>query len=74
MTLTQNYRFVQIYSNTENGSDISEIWHSQEIEHASYEYNTSHSLEYLHDYWLRMIIGCKIQLTLRTWLLALTLR
>ena len=66
MTLTQNYRFVQINSNTENGYDISEIWHSQEIEHANYEYNTRHSLERLRDYWLRMIISCKIRLKLTT--------
>ena len=25
-----------------------------------------------HDYWLKMIIGCKIQLTFRTILIALT--
>ena len=34
--------------------------------HANYEYNTCHGLERLRDYWLRMILGCKIQLAFRT--------
>ena len=33
------------------------IWHSQQTEHANYEYNTRHCLERSCDYWLRMIIG-----------------
>ena len=33
------------------------IWHSQQTEHANYEYNTRHCLERSSDYWLRMIIG-----------------
>ena len=56
-------------SNTEICSDFYEIWHSQQMEHANYEYNTRHGLERLRDYWLRMIIGCKIWLTLRTYFL-----
>ena len=36
------------------------------MKHASYEYNTRHGLERLRDYWLRMILGCKIQLAFRT--------
>ena len=36
------------------------------MEHANYEYNTQHGLERSRDYWLRMIIGCKIRLTFRT--------
>ena len=57
--------------NTEICSDFYEIWHSQQ-EHANYEYNTRHALECSRDYWLRMIIGCRIRLTFRTWLIALT--
>ena len=76
-------------TNTEVCSDFYKIWHSQEIKHAYYDYNTSQCLERLHDYrlrtWnyntsyyssyyssmLRMIIGCKIRLSVRTWLIAL---
>ena len=45
-----------------------------QMEHANYEYDTGHGLERLRDYWFRMIIGCKIRLTFRTWLNALTPR
>ena len=47
-------------------SNFYEIWLSQKMEHAYYEYNTQHGLERSRDYWLRMIIGCKIRLTFRT--------
>ena len=60
--------------NTEICYDFYEIWHYQQIEYANYEYNTRQCLERSRDYWLRMIIGCKIRLTVRTWLIALTPR
>ena len=50
------------------------ILHSQQMKHANYEYNTFHGLERSRDYWLRMIIGCKMRLTSRTWLIVLTPR
>ena len=36
---------------------FNKIWHSQQIEHANYEYNTRQCLERLRDYWLRIIVG-----------------
>ena len=60
--------------NTEICSNFYKIWHSQQIEHANYEYNTGQCLERSRNYWLRMIIGCKIRLRVRTWLIALTSR
>ena len=63
MILIQSLRFGQ---NTEICSDFYEIWHSQQMEHANYEYNSRHGLERLRDYWLRMIIGCKIRLAFRS--------
>ena len=42
---------------TEIFSNFYEIWHSQQIEHANYEYNTRQCLERSRDYWLRMIVG-----------------
>ena len=39
------------------------------MEHANYEYReyiTRYGLERLRDYWLKMIIVCKIRLTFRT--------
>ena len=74
MILTQSYRFGQFCSNTEICSDFYEIWHSQQMEHANYEYNIRHVLERLRDYWLRMIVGCKIRLAFRTYLIFLTLK
>ena len=59
---------------TEIGSDFYEMWHSQQMEHANYEYTTRICLERWRDYWLRMIIGCKIRLSFWTWLIALTPR
>ena len=50
-------------------SNFYEIWLSQQMEQANYEYNTRHCLERSRDCWLRMIIGCKIRLTVRTWLM-----
>ena len=52
--------------------DFYEIWHSEQIEHAHYEYNTRQCLERLRDYWLRMIIDIKIRLSVRTWFITLT--
>ena len=43
--------------NTEICSNFYEICHSQQIEHANYEYNNRQCLERWRDYWLRMIIG-----------------
>ena len=74
MILTQSYRFGQIMSTTEICSNFYEILHSQQIEHADYEYNTRHGLERSNDYWLGMIIGCKIRLIFWTRLIALTPR
>ena len=50
MILSQNYRFWQIGPNTEICSDFYEIWHSQQIEHANYEYNTHQCLKRSRDY------------------------
>ena len=47
-------------------SNFHEIWHLEQEEHANYEYDTRHGLDLSRDYWLRMIIGCKIRLTFRT--------
>ena len=57
MTLIQNYKFAKFGPNTEISSNFYEIWHSQQIEHANYEYNTLQCLERLRDYCLKMIIG-----------------
>ena len=60
MTLNQNYKFAKVGPKTEIFSNFYEIWQLQQIEHANYEYNTCQYLERSHDYWLRMIIVCKI--------------
>ena len=57
MTLTQNYQFAKFDPKTEIFLNFYEIWHSQQIEHANYEYHTFQYLERSCDYWLRMIIG-----------------
>ena len=57
MTVTQNYKFAKFGPKTEMCFNFYEIWHSQPIEHANYQYNTCQFLERSHDYWLRMIIG-----------------
>ena len=57
MTLTQNYKFAKFGPKTEILSNFYNIWHSQQIEHANYEYNTRQCLERSRDYWLRMILG-----------------
>ena len=36
MLLTQNYRFGEIGPNTEICSNLHEIWHSQQMEHANW--------------------------------------
>ena len=38
--LDQNYKFAIFGPKTEVFSNFYEIWHSQQIEHANYEYNT----------------------------------
>ena len=43
--------------NTEICPDFYEIWHSQQMEHAYYEYNTRQCLKHSHGYRLRMIVG-----------------
>ena len=60
MTSTQNYKFAKFDFKTEIFSNFYEIWKSQQIKHASYEYNTCQYLERSRSYWLRMIIGYKI--------------
>ena len=57
MTVTQNYKFTKFGPKTDILSNFYEIWHSQQIEHAYYEYNTHQYLERSHDYRLRRIIG-----------------
>ena len=42
MSLTQNYKFAKFGVKTEIFTKFYEIWHSQQIKHANYEYNTSH--------------------------------
>ena len=42
---------------TEIFSNFYEIWHSQQIYYANYEYNTRQHLQRSRDYWFRMIIG-----------------
>ena len=74
MILTQNYRFAKFGPTIEMFSNLYDICHSQQIEHANYEYNTSQCLERSREYWLRMIIGCKFWLTVKTLLIALTPR
>ena len=49
MNFTQNYKFSKFDLETEIFSDFYEIWHSQQIEHANYEYNTRHCLERSRD-------------------------
>ena len=66
MIVTQNYRLGKFGPNTEICYDFNEIWHSQQIEHANYKYNTRQCLTCSCDYSLRMIIGCKIRPTVRT--------
>ena len=56
MTLTNN-KFAKFGPETEIFSNFYEIWHSQQIERANYEYNTRHCLDRSRDYWLRIIIG-----------------
>ena len=57
--------------NTEICSDFYEIWHSQQIKHTYYEYNTCHCLERSHDYRLRMIVGSKHGTITRTIIVAI---
>ena len=57
MTLTQIYKFAKFGPKTEIFSNFYEIWHSQQVKHVNYEYNTRQCLERSCNYWLRMIIG-----------------
>ena len=50
-------KFAKFGPETEICSNFYEIWHSQQIKYANYEYNTRQCLEGSHDYCLRMIIG-----------------
>ena len=68
MTLIQN---CWPCPNTEVCSDLYEIWHSQQIEHAYYEYNTRQCLERLHDYKHRMITGSVHSTIIRTIIVAI---
>ena len=45
MTLTQNYKFAKFGPKTKIFSNFYEIWLSQQIEHANYEYNTRQCLK-----------------------------
>ena len=74
MTLTQNYKLAKFGTKTEIFSNFYEIWHSQQIEHANGEYNTRPCLEHSRDYKLRMIMFCKIWLTVRTLIIILIVR
>ena len=47
MILTQNYRLGKFSPNTEICYDFNEIWHSQQIEHGNYKYNTRQCLNVL---------------------------
>ena len=57
MNLDQNYEFAKFSPKTEMWSNFYEIWHSQQIENANYQYNIRQCLECSRDYWLRTIIG-----------------
>ena len=72
MVLRQDYRFVEFVPNTEICSNFYEIWHSQQIEHAYYEYNTSQCLERSRDYRLRMIVASKHGTIIQTILVPIT--
>ena len=45
MTLTQNYKFAKFGPKTQIFSNLYKISHSQQIEHATYEYNFRQCLE-----------------------------
>ena len=45
MTLAQNYKFAKFGLETEICSNFYEMWLSEQIKHASYEYNTRQCLE-----------------------------
>ena len=52
---------IKFCPSTEICSNYFESLHSQQLEHANYEYNIRrHGLEGSRDHWLRMSIGCKI--------------
>ena len=65
MILAQVIDWDKFCPNTEIGSDFYEIWHSQQKWNMLIM-NTRDGLERMRDYWLRMIIGCKIRLAFRT--------
>ena len=53
----QNYKFAKFGRKTEIFFNFYEIWHSQQIDNANYEYDTLQYLEHSRSYWLRMIVG-----------------
>ena len=55
----------QIWSQNCTVPDFYEIWQSQQIEHSNYEYINRNYSSYYSSI-LRMIIGYKIRLTVRT--------
>ena len=66
-TLTQNYKYAKFGLETKICCNFYELWHSQQIEHANYEYNTRQCLKGSRDYWLRMIIGSELlQVVIKT--------
>ena len=56
----RNYKFAKFDPKTEIFFNFYEIWHSQQIEHGNYEYNTRKCLEHSCDHWLRMIVGSEL--------------
>ena len=64
--LTQIIDSSKFGPNNEICSDFYEIWHSQQIEHAYYEYNTSQCLDRSHYYRFRKIIGSEYGTIIRT--------
>ena len=61
----------KVCPSTEICSDFYELLHSQQLEHANYEYNTRDGLERSCDYCLRTVLDCKIQFSFGTGLIAL---
>ena len=57
MTLIQNYKFVKFCPETEICSYFYEIWDSQQMEYANYEYYNRQYLQRSLNYCLKRIIG-----------------
>ena len=47
----------KIWSQNCNVPNFYEIWRSEQIEHANYEYNTRQCLDHPRDYWLIVVIS-----------------